>query len=132
MDAPRRGEHLDEHAVDAVADRGAALEGLDVDVARAVLGRAEHDAVDEPDDRRFVVGVEEVGNFEAALVDVDRVAGLETLDEALIARRRAIERAGDALAEHGARDDHRIDLAAEVDAKIAERTDRRAGPMSPP
>ncbi len=40
-----------------------ALERLDVDVAGAVLHRLEEQRVDQPDDRRLVVGVEQVAGL---------------------------------------------------------------------
>ena len=53
-----------EHAVDPEADEQLVLLRLEVDVARAVLGRLEDDRVDEPDDRPLrdaVLGLEVVG-----------------------------------------------------------------------
>ena len=66
-----------ELAVDAVADDDVALLRLDVDVARALLDRLREEAVDPADDRRVVVGVE----------DVDEVVLLERVDRSRARRR---------------------------------------------
>ncbi len=55
-----RLDHLLEHAVDAEAHQQLPLHRLDVDVAGPLLGGAEEQRVHQPDDRRLVVGVEEV------------------------------------------------------------------------
>ena len=49
-----RRRHFVEGAVHAVADLELVLEGLEVNVAGAVLHGLEQDEVDEPDDRRLV------------------------------------------------------------------------------
>ena len=56
--------HLVQDAVDPEPDEQAVLLGLEVDVARSVLGRLEHDRVDDPDDRpvRDAVLLLEVGD----------------------------------------------------------------------
>ena len=64
----RRALRLVQHAVDAVAHDDVLLARLDVDVRGALLGRLEHERVDPADDRRLVVGVE----------DVDELFGLAT------------------------------------------------------
>jgi hypothetical protein len=64
------------NAVDPVADDQLVLLRLDVDVARAVLGRLEDHRVDEPDKRRvgvLVFGLEVVGLF---LLDVFHLPGV--------------------------------------------------------
>ena len=63
LEALRRRDDVVEDAVDAEADRQVALERLDVDVAGAVLDRLEEQRVDQPDDRRLVVGVEQVARL---------------------------------------------------------------------
>ena len=52
--------HLAQAAVDAEAHRAAALVGLDVDVAGAVLHRLRQQRVEHADDRRVVAGFEQV------------------------------------------------------------------------
>ena len=55
------GAHrLVEHVVDPEAHADVALEGLDVDVARALLDRLLEQRVHQPDDRRLVGGLEQV------------------------------------------------------------------------
>ena len=49
----RRRHHRLQHAVDAEPDPHLLFVRLDVDVARALLNRRQHQRVDEPDDRRF-------------------------------------------------------------------------------
>ena len=74
-----------ELAVDAVADDDLLLLRLDVDVARALLHRLEEERVDPADDRRLVVGVEDVAR--GLLVDA-RVVALELARRRPRARRR--------------------------------------------
>ncbi len=50
----RRRRHLVERAVDAVTNFEFVLEGLEMDVARAVLDRLKQDQIDEANDRRGV------------------------------------------------------------------------------
>src|SRR4029078_4630400 len=50
----RRRHHVVEDGVDAGADAGFLLVGLDVDVARALGNRRHQDDVDQLDDRRFL------------------------------------------------------------------------------
>ena len=59
----RRVQHLPEHAVDAEAHGDARLESLDMDVGGVLLDRFDEQAVDELDDRRVVVGFEQVLRF---------------------------------------------------------------------
>ena len=75
MQRARRLEHVAQRAVDAQAHERAAFEHLDVHVGRALAQRLREERVDEADDRRVVLGVEEVGHFrqpvgEALEVDV--------------------------------------------------------------
>ena len=57
-----------QHAVDAEADREPALVRLDVDVAGALLYRLEEERVHEPDDRRPVARLEQVGRLLAEVL----------------------------------------------------------------
>ena len=54
-------QHLAQHAVDAEAHDQAVLERLDMDVRGVFLHRLGEHRVDEPDDRRVVVGFQQVG-----------------------------------------------------------------------
>ena len=72
MNGARRAARDVELAVDAVADDDLLLLRLDVDVARALLHRLQEERVDPANDRRLVVGVEDVAR--GLLVDVGVVA----------------------------------------------------------
>src|SRR5262249_50968964 len=63
LEALGRRDDVVEDAVDAEAHRQVALERLDVDVAGAVLDRLEEERIDQLDDRRFFVGVEQILRF---------------------------------------------------------------------
>ena len=65
-----------EHAVHAKPDHEAVLEGLDVDVRGVVLHRRRQQGVDEPDDRRVVIALEQVGGFGQFLGDAEQVGVL--------------------------------------------------------
>ena len=102
---PLRGaDHLAQHAVDPVADRDVLLLRVDVDVARALLHRAEHERVHEPDDRRLVVGVEEVGRLLELVGDRLEVAGLEVLHQLLVLVRGAVVDRVDRVEHHASAD----------------------------
>ncbi len=58
-----RTEHFTQHAVDAETHHEAILVWLDVDVGRAFLDRLGEQRVDEADDRRIVVGFEQILRF---------------------------------------------------------------------
>src|SRR5262249_34500081 len=60
LEAVRRRDDVVEDAVDAEAHRQVAFEGLDVNVAGAILHRLEEQRVDQFDDRRLFVGVEQI------------------------------------------------------------------------
>ena len=118
----RRAARDVELAVDAVADDDLFLFRLDVDVARALLHRLEEERVDPADDRRLVVGVEDVAR--RLLVDDSRRRSR--------ARRSPASRLVDAVdrvLDLIAAADHGLDRLAEDDAQVVERlrcrTDRR-------
>ena len=72
-DGAFRLQHLAQHAVDAEPHRHAVLVRLDVDVRGVVLDRLRQQRVDEPDDRRFVVAVDQVRRLGKLLRDGEQV-----------------------------------------------------------
>ncbi len=104
-DGAFRLQHLAQHAVDAEPHRHAVLERLDVNVRGVVLDRLRQQRVDEPDDRRFVVAVDEVRRLGKLLRDGEEVrVVVEPLDHrhrgaAFVGRlQRRVERLGVDLA----------------------------------
>ena len=80
-DRPLGLQHLAQDAVDAKADDESILKRLDVDVGGVFLHRLGEDRVDEADDRRVVLALEEIGLLRQHLRQVRKVGGLiETLD----------------------------------------------------
>ena len=74
-------QNLTQHAVHAEAHDEAVLERLDVDVGRVLLHRLREHRVDEPDDRRVVVAVEQVRLLRQILREVGEVgAFIEAFD----------------------------------------------------
>ena len=72
-DGAPRLQHFAQHAVDAEAHDQAVLERLDVNVGRVVLDRLREDRVDQLDDRRLVVALQQVGGFRQILREVREV-----------------------------------------------------------
>ena len=68
-------QHLVQHAVDAEAHHQPVLERLDVDVRGVFLDRLREHRVDQPDDRRVVLALEQVGLFGQILREVREVGG---------------------------------------------------------
>ncbi len=116
-------DHVVEHPVHAEADDQLALEDLDVNVAGAVLDRLREHPIDELDDRRGVVGLEQVlglggqlacHHVEAILVEIDHqlfgggIAGL-------------IVGAVDGLVDYFRRRDDRKNVRLEQDVQIVQR-----------
>ncbi len=60
MQRARRFDQIAQRAVDAQPHHGARLEGLDVDVRRAVAQRLREQRVDQADDRRIVLALQQV------------------------------------------------------------------------
>ena len=56
-------QHFAQHAVDAEAHHQAVLERLDVDVGGVLLDRLRQQRIDQADDRRVVVALEQVGRL---------------------------------------------------------------------
>jgi hypothetical protein len=122
MHAAWRREHLDEQAVDAEADRRVALEGFDVDVGGAVLGGLEDDRVHQADDRRFVVGLEEVGSLgQFGGAGGQRRGFLDLGCQRPAHRGGAVESAVDAFGEQGRGNHHRFDFAAVENLQVVDR-----------
>ena len=69
-------QHLAQHAVDAEAHDQAVLERLDVDVGGVLLDRLGEHGVDQADDRRIVVAVEQVGLLGQFLRQMRQVGGV--------------------------------------------------------
>ena len=126
----RRAARDVELAVDAVADDDLLLFRLDVDIARALLHRLGEERVDPADDRRLVVGVE----------DVDRplrrrpVVGLE-LAAACFALVDAVDRVDDRVGRRYRQRDRLPESGADVVQRRRYRADRRTprrrGPRAP-
>lgn len=55
-----RGENGVEHAVDTIADDQASFERFEVDVTGALTDGLKEDRVDQPDDRRFIGGIQQI------------------------------------------------------------------------
>ena len=80
-------QHLAQHAVDAEADHESVLERLDVDVGGVLLDRLRQQRVDQADDRRLVLALEQVGRLGHVLREVGEVGLL--LEPAHRVHRRA-------------------------------------------
>ena len=108
--------------------RQLALERLDVDVAGAILHRLEEQRVHEPDDRRLVVGVEEVARLlelvrdqvEALLLEVRPSGPRRCRSARSYARLMRVE-------DRRGRHDDRTRSAAVEHAQVVERRRGRAG-----
>ena len=68
-------QHFAQHAVDAEAHHQPVLERLDVDVGGVFLHRLREHGVDEPDDRRVVFALEQVGLLGQILREMREVGG---------------------------------------------------------
>ncbi len=96
--------HLAQRAVDAKAHRARALVGLDVDVARAVLGGLREQRVEHADDRRVVGRLQQVLHRRQLLHHARQVdAAFHLADDHRRARLAAGVGRGDALRERGLR-----------------------------
>ena len=69
-------QHLAQHAVDAEAHHQAVLERLDVDVGGVLADRLGQHGVDQADDRRVVIALEQVGLLGQVLGQVRQVGGV--------------------------------------------------------
>ena len=69
-------QHLAQHAVDAEAHHQAVLERLDVDVGGVLLDRLGEHRVDQADDRRIVVALEQVRLLGQVLRQVRQIGGV--------------------------------------------------------
>ena len=69
-------QHLAQHAVDAEADDEPVLERLDVDVGGVFLHRLREHGVDQADDRRVVLALEQVRLLGQVLREVGEVGGV--------------------------------------------------------
>jgi hypothetical protein len=72
-DCAPRLEHFAQDAVDAEAHDQAVLERLDVNVGGVVLHRLGEDRVDQLDDRRLVIALQQVGLLRQILREVREV-----------------------------------------------------------
>ena len=114
---------LAQHAVDAVADHDVLLARLDVDIAGALLDRLEHQRVDPADDRRLVVGVEDVDELLGlanSSVSSSFFALLELGAAAQPRRRRLVDELDDRVGGG----DHRLDRRVEQHRDVVEDVDR--------
>src|SRR5205085_6524076 len=94
-------------AVDSKAHERAGLEDLEVDVGSAFAHRLREERVDELDDRRVVLGLEEIGDFRKLLGQLREVYGLpEIFDDCLRRRRLARVRERQAMLEFLRREQH--------------------------
>jgi hypothetical protein len=66
-------QHFTQHAVDAEAHDQAILERFDVNVGRVVLDRLREDGIDQLDDRRLVIALQQVGRFGQILREMREV-----------------------------------------------------------
>ena len=81
--APRL-DHVAKRAVDAIAHQGARLEDFEVDVGGALADRLRQQRVDEADDGRVVLGLEEVRDLGQRFGELGEVEGLaHVLDDRL-------------------------------------------------
>ena len=113
-----RRQHVVHHAVHAEAHHHFFFENFDVNIRRAILDRLRQHAVDELDDRRRVVGLEQVQRLRREFVG-DYVEPLFLqIDHQVFGRsgRRLVVRAVDRLGDHFGRRDHYIDLRAKQDS----------------
>ena len=118
-----RRDHVVQHAVDAEAHQQFALERLDVDVACAVLDRLREQPIDQLDDRRGVVGIEQIERFLGQLVGDHVEPILFEIDHQVLRGRGGglIVRAVDRLIENFERHDHRMYRHPEQHAQVVER-----------
>jgi len=116
--APRRLQDVVQQAVDAEAHRHLALEGLDVDVRRAVLDGLEEQRVDQPDDRRLVVGVEQIVRLLELVRDRVELAGLDVAHHRLGGAARAVVGEVDRLEDRRGGDHDRVHAASVERAQI--------------
>ena len=79
-------QHLAQHAVDAEAHDQAVLERLDVDVRSVLADRLRQQRVDQPDDRRIIVALEQVRLLGQLLRQVRQIGGV--LEAPSLHRRR--------------------------------------------
>ncbi len=82
-------QHLAQHAVDAEAHHQAVLERLDVDVRGVLLHRLGQHRIDQADDRRIVVALEQIGLLGQFLRQVRQIGGVLEPPTACIASRPA-------------------------------------------
>ena len=69
-------QHFAQHAVDAEAHHQAILERLDVDVGGVLAHRLREQRVDQADDRRIVLALEQVGLLGQVLRQVRQIGGV--------------------------------------------------------
>ncbi len=80
-DRALRLQHFTQDAIDAKAHHQAVLEGLDVDVRGALAHRLRQHGVDQADDRRVIVALEQIGLLGQFLHQVREIGvALEALD----------------------------------------------------
>src|SRR5262249_12093444 len=119
----RRREEVVQDAVDPQAHGEAALERLDVDVARAGPHGLVEDRVHQPDRGRVLARLEEIGRL-AGLVERCRVELEPGPERAAVLRRRPRRRvvgAADRLAQDLGRYHHRVDAGAVEETQVVER-----------
>ena len=75
----RRRRHFVQGAIHAVTNFEFALEGLEMNVARAVLNRLEHDQIDEPNDRRGVGFGFNIGGSVLVAAQLQQISGFAEL-----------------------------------------------------
>ena len=124
----RRLEHVAQRPVDAQAHERAAFERLDVHIRRALAQRLSEQRVDEADDRRVVLGVEEVGHFRQPFgqaLEVDVVG--EIVDQPLGAARVARVELREAPLEELRGEHQRAHRRAEDASRFADRAGGDAG-----
>ena len=129
MQPAARLDHVAQRAVDAEAHERARLEDLQVHVGGALAHRLREERVDEPDDRRVVLGLEEVGDFRerlGELGEVDRLA--HVLDDGLGGRGLARVGERQAMLEFLGREQHLAQRLAGHAAHFGERGGLRIGP----
>src|SRR5713226_2510386 len=117
----RRPDDLLQHAVHPEAHADVLLLRLDVDVAGALLGGAEEQRVDQPDDGRLVAGVEQVLRLLQLVRDHVQVAGLEIADQLLRLVGGAVVDGVDAVEDGLRRHQHRRDAGPEEQPNAVQR-----------
>ncbi len=118
-----RRQYVVHHAVHAEAHHHFFFENLDVDIGRAVLDRLRQHAVDELDNWRRIVGLEQVQRLRREFAgDYIEPLFLE-IDHQVLGRsgRRLIVCAVDRFGDHFGRRDQRVDMRTEQDSQIVER-----------